>query len=79
MTENRSSPRQRAFKGGSISTPNGIIACTIRNLSETGALIELAAPAVVPDAFILVIKPELLKRSCEVAWRRENRIGVRFK
>jgi hypothetical protein len=27
---------------------------------------------------MLIIKPELLKRSCEVAWRSAKRVGVRF-
>jgi hypothetical protein len=27
----------------------------------------------------LIIKPELLKRPCEVVWRSAQRIGVRFK
>ena len=79
MTENRRSPRQRTFKGGSISLSGGIIECIIRNLSETGAMVELAGPASVPDTFVLIIKPEILKRSCEVVWQRDNRMGVHFK
>jgi hypothetical protein len=79
MTDNRTAPRQRTFKGGSISLPGAIIECIIRNLSDTGAMIELADPLALPDEFTLIIKPELLKRSCELAWRRGNRIGVHFK
>jgi hypothetical protein len=66
-------------KGGSISLPGGIVDCTIRNLSASGARIELANPVAVPDAFLLIIKPEILKRTCEVAWREGLRIGVRFR
>lgn len=79
MDDKRLSARQRTFKGGSISLPTGILECTVRNLSETGALIEFSDLVLVPDAFLLIIKPELLRRSCEVAWRVGRRIGVRFK
>lgn len=52
--------------------------CIIRNLSESGASLEIASPVVIPDDFILMIKPESLKRRCRVAWRSANRIGVQF-
>jgi len=52
--------------------------CIVRNLSETGASLEIANPVGVPDEFILLIKPESLKRKCRVAWRSANRIGVQF-
>ncbi len=80
MSENRSSPRHRTFKGGSISygaAPS--VDCIVRNISQSGACIEVANNAAVPDRFTLLIKPELLKRSCEVAWREPTRIGVRFR
>jgi hypothetical protein len=78
MTESRVSPRQRTFKGGSISLPSGIIECVIRNMSSTGAKIELAAPIALPDTFKLIIKPEIITRSCKVVWRSGHRIGVQF-
>ena len=78
MTESRISPRQRTFKGGSISLPEGIIQCVIRNLSATGANIEVAVPISLPDTFALIIKPEIITRTCKVAWRSRQRIGVQF-
>jgi hypothetical protein len=78
MTERRKSPRLRTFKGGTISHAGGLIDCTIRNLSDGGACVEVVNPGLVPDAFALIIKPELLRRSCRVLWREANRIGVEF-
>ena len=52
--------------------------CIIRNLSENGASLEIGSPVGVPDDFILIIKPESLKRKCRVAWRSADRIGVQF-
>jgi hypothetical protein len=76
--ERRYATRRRTFKGGSIlfgAMPS--VDCIVRNISKAGACLELQAS--VPDAFTLVIKPELLKRTCEVAWRSAGRVGVRFK
>jgi hypothetical protein len=78
MENKRSAPRQRTFKGGSVSTPTGVMQCVIRNLSDTGALIELPGVIAEPDTFTLIIKPEELKRSCTVKWRIGRRLGVQF-
>lgn len=79
MEEQRKSQRQRTFKGGSISYVGGLaIDCVIRNLSETGACLELNNSVVVPDNFTLIVKPEILSRSCHVVWRSAKRIGVSF-
>lgn len=81
MTDNQPrSQRHRTFKGGSIShVAGGSTDCIIRNISETGACLEVSSPIGVPDTFKLIIKPEILTRSCEVMWRTAQRIGVRFK
>ena len=63
MENKRSATRQRTFKGGSVSTPGGIIECIIRNLSDTGALLEFSAPTALPGTFKLIIKPEIITRT----------------
>lgn len=74
------SQRHRTFKGGSISHTGGASTdCIIRNLSDTGACLEVVNSVGIPDNFELIIRPEILTRSCEVAWRTGLRIGVRFK
>ena len=79
MEERRKLPRQRTFKGGVIIFGTApVVECTIRNLTDTGAGLEVGPPAVVPDHFTLLIKPERLKRSCQVIWRQPGKIGVRF-
>ena len=79
METPRSSNRKRTFKGGSISFKFATgIECTVRNISETGACLEIESTVALPDNFTLIIKPEGVKRSCRVAWRATGRIGVRF-
>lgn len=79
MSEQRNSTRLRTFKGGSILF--GVAAaidCTIRNMSDEGAALDVDSPVGIPDEFSLLIKPEFLKRNCRVAWRSARRIGVKF-
>jgi hypothetical protein len=79
MQERRRVPRQRTFKGGAILFGTApLIDCTIRNLTEFGAALEIGANAEVPDRFTLLIKPEGRKRLCRVAWRQPGKLGVEF-
>ena len=79
MEQQGRAPRQRTFKGGSIAFDRAAsIDCLVRNLSATGACLEVETPVGIPDEFTLIIKPEYLRRSCRVAWRAVKRIGVRF-
>ena len=80
MAEHRRKPRLRTIKGGSILFGTAAsIACIIRNMSETGAALEVGSPSGVPDDFTLLIKPEIIKRDCHTVWRSTERVGVRFK
>ena len=57
----------------------GTISCTIRNLSETGAGIEVESSLGVPELFDLLIGgDEKHPRHCKVAWRTIRRMGVSF-
>ena len=77
--DNRGHQRLRTYKGGSIIF--GVAAavdCTIRNMSESGAALEVESPVGIPDEFTLLIKPEFVKRNCRVVWRSAKRIGVHY-
>jgi hypothetical protein len=77
--ETRRAPRLRTFKGGLITFGAApAIDCLIRNMSATGAALEIGIAAGIPAEFTLVIKPEFVKRNCRVAWRSDKRIGVPF-
>jgi hypothetical protein len=79
MTEHRKRPRLRTLKGGSIMFGTAAaIECIVRNMSDNGAALEVESPVGIPDDFTLLIKPEMIKRQCRVAWRSAKRIGVRF-
>ena len=78
MNNHRAAPRHRVLKAGSIEFNGGVIDCTIRNVSDTGAAIEVASQLGSPDSFWLVISGTPTRRHCRVAWRNEKRIGVAF-
>ncbi len=78
MIEHRTSSRQRVFKAGKIVLNKGrsVIDCSVRNVSATGAMITVANAATVPEEFELLLDGKM--RACSVAWRRIDRLGVKF-
>lgn len=55
MQEHRAAQRRRMLKAATISFGGGAIDCTLRNLSETGAALEVISPVGIPDRFTLVV------------------------
>jgi hypothetical protein len=78
LENNRRALRQRVFKAGSIEFNGSTIDCVVRNLSETGAALEVASPTGIPAEFDLSISGNIAKRLCRVVWVRDKRIGVAF-
>jgi hypothetical protein len=78
MTEHRIAQRHRVLKGGTISFNGAGISCTVRNLSETGAALDVISPVGIPDNFMLVIDGDQPGKPCHVVWRKEKRIGIAF-
>ena len=53
--------------------------CVIVNVSASGARLTQLASIEVPDKFDLVMtRSGKVRRHCEVAWRSEKGIGIRF-
>lgn len=78
MSDHRIGPRRRMFKAGTIEFGGGGIDCTVKNLSETGAALEVVTPLFIPEHFTLFVPSDQLKRSCHIVWRKEKRIGIEF-
>ena len=79
MDKRRGELRHRKLKAGTISFNRaGAISCTVRNMSDAGASLEVASPLGIPDDFTLVIESDQFLRQCHVRWRTANRIGVAF-
>jgi PilZ domain len=78
MDCHRIAPRHRVLKTGSIQFGGGAIDCTVRNVSETGAALEVVTPLFIPDRFTLFVPSDQFKRPCHIVWRKEKRIGIAF-
>jgi hypothetical protein len=71
-------PRQRVLKGAQILFGGAAIDCVVRNLSSTGAALDVESPLGIPPTFTLVVKQDGFAKQCRVAWRKEKRIGISF-
>ena len=78
MDEHRTAPRRRILKSAKITFGGGIIDCTVRNFSATGAALDVISPVGIPDHFRLLIEADGADFPCYVVWRKPSRIGVRF-
>lgn len=79
MDEKRKVQRHRTLKAGHIAFNRaGTIDCRVRNLSPTGACLEVASPLGIPDQFVLVVEADHLSQRCHVIWRTATRMGVAF-
>ena len=75
--EKRLSPRRNAAIPARIAFGRGNIDCIIRNVSETGAKLEVRSVGQIPNNIELLVtghEPQV----CRVVWRSLKEIGVAF-
>ena len=76
--DNRRASRRRALKGASAVLPGGgVIDCVVKDLSDTGARLQVVNALSVPERFELLI-PGATSVPVTVVWRKGRMIGVRF-
>ena len=79
IVEKRAYARHRVFKGGRLAfNGGGSLECTVRNISQGGALVDVASPIALPKQFTLLIGADHLKRRCHPVWTHDTRIGLAF-
>jgi hypothetical protein len=78
MVDTRAAPRFRVMKPARIEHGGEKVMCKLRDLSLTGASLEVSDPAGIPANFTLVVPEDGLKVSCRIVRRTEFRIGVAF-
>jgi len=81
MDNRRSQERQRTLKAGKIvfNYKTSVIDCTVRNLSDIGACLQVDSVMGIPETFDLLIPLDPAVRSCTVRWKSANRLGVSFR
>ena len=76
----RREPRRRVLKDGKIVSPtlHGAIDVRIRDLSNSGALIEIAVGTLIPPTYGLLVVSEEKVYPAATRWRRGERLGMEF-
>ena len=80
MTEVRASDRTRSFLKAVIEFANGAskLDCIVKNISTTGARVDVTAAVSIPKEFNLNIPHRGEVFRSEMVWREGNSLGVRF-
>ena len=76
--ERRAAPRKPVLISGAIEFAGSTINCLIRNISISGAALDVTNPLDIPERFDLVFKADSTHIPCHVIWRQEEQIGVAF-
>jgi hypothetical protein len=76
--EKRRAPRNKVFGPALILGPNLEANCVIRDLSSTGAKLEVPISVKLPQAFNLMLLKTNSSRHVFLKWRRGNYAGVQF-
>lgn len=78
--ERRSDQRHRVLKGGTLHFNKGYssLECVIRDMSATGARIQMGETFGVPSRFMLSVSGETTRLEATLSWRNSRNIGLSF-
>jgi hypothetical protein len=79
MVETRAAPRHRLSRPAKIEFGGWEVDCVLRDLSLTGASLEVSSQSDIPEEFNLVVPADGLNLPCRVVRRAGYRIGVAFR
>jgi two-component system response regulator len=80
VDDKRRAQRKRMLKGGTIafSARHATVPCVVRDVSGTGARLQVQNGMGVPDTFELIVELDGLEAQCAVVWRKPSEVGVEF-
>jgi hypothetical protein len=78
--EKRVATRRKVLKTAKIVSfdRKTVLTCTIRDLSETGAKLNVEVSSAIPNEFQFFLLSDNSLRDATVVWRRSGQIGVNF-
>ncbi|MGH1574312.1 PilZ domain-containing protein [Methylobacterium sp. P31] len=78
--ERRNDPRNPALMAGQIAfgDPPGCCDCLVWDIARSGAMIEVEDDMPPPEQFRLISTGLALNQLCEVVWREDRKVGVKF-
>jgi PilZ domain len=71
-------PRKTVLMSGAIEFAGSTMNCLVRNISISGAALDVSNPLDIPERFKLVFKADGTHILCHVIWRQAEQIGVAF-
>ncbi|MHA6297998.1 PilZ domain-containing protein [Devosia sp. CAU 1758] len=77
LLERRIAPRRNTLIHASIAMGFSTVPCIVRNVSETGAKLEVGRVTGIPDRFDLIV-PGHRPQPCRVVWRALKELGVEY-
>lgn len=79
MDERRKNRRARVLKGGKfLLGKDSIRDCVVRDLTDTGAGVEIPNTMDLPEALNLTMNTGRIARRCRVVWRKISKAGLEF-
>jgi hypothetical protein len=66
------------FKPGQIIFADAKVSCTIRNMTASGASIEISPSANIPDQFVLLVSSDRKSYACHVVRRKGKNMVIAF-
>ena len=78
MNEKRAAPRHRVLKSDFIviSEKAPKLECTVKNISDGGAALQVSTTIGIPKIFDLIIDGN--RHRCRSVWRTDKKLGVAF-
>jgi hypothetical protein len=76
--EGRANSRKPVLMSGAIQVAGSAINCLVRDMTISGATLDVTNPNDIPERFNLLFKADSTLIPCHVIWRQEGRIGVAF-
>ena len=78
MPEARRTTRHMVCRSGTIKFGGTVVGCLVRNLSTSGAALEISGQTKIPSRFMLQLPADGLHLPCRTLWRNQYRMGVAF-
>ena len=78
FVERRRSRRKRVLQRVLVIHGTNTLNGTIQNISTCGCKVRFAVPPVLPNTFEIFFPKTGERRQCELVWRSDREIGVRF-
>ena len=80
LANRRRSRRRRTLKTGIVAflDRHCSIKCIVRDVSDDGARLRATDTLNIPDRFELLVEMDGFEADCEVVWRKQHDLGVKF-